>query len=160
MIDSKQCSKCKQIKLLTYFGKNNKSKDKLTGNCKDCRHQITMKCRNDNPELYKNQQERWRNDNKTKIKSYRKIKYLYGFTNEECDAMFSLQGGKCKICNRHQSEFKQRFHVDHDHETDKVRGLLCGECNLGLGKFKDNVETLEKAITYLKNSRQLADKVE
>jgi protein-arginine kinase activator protein McsA len=58
--------------------------------------------------------------------------------------MIAAQGGRCLIC---QEETK--LHVDHCHETKKVRGLLCRECNTGLGKFKERVDLLERAIHYL-----------
>lgn len=49
----------------------------------------------------------------------------------------------------HQEELSRRLFVDHNHETKKVRGLLCTNCNAGLGMFKDSIEKLELAIDYL-----------
>lgn len=54
------------------------------------------------------------------------------------------QNGGCAICGR-----VTKLVVDHDHETNRVRGLLCSTCNTGLGKLGDNVENLRKAIVYL-----------
>lgn len=71
--------------------------------------------------------------------------------------MLIKQEGKCKICGREIllfGESKHRTaHVDHDHSTGKVRGLLCQECNTGFGKFRDNTEYLANAIKYLKEYR-------
>lgn len=70
----------------------------------------------------------------------------YGISHKEYDLMFKSQGGACKIC---RNEFDYRLHVDHCHNTGKVRGLLCRGCNTGLGHFKDDVQLLREAINYL-----------
>lgn len=64
-------------------------------------------------------------------------------------AMFEAQEGRCAICQRHESELRTIMHIDHDHVTGKARGLLCSECNLGLGKFRDSPAFLASAIAYL-----------
>jgi hypothetical protein len=89
------------------------------------------------------------------LEQTRNISFLkwYKLTPEDWNKMFDAQDGKCLICGRHQSEFKRRFNVDHDHKTGEIRGLLCFNCNTGLGGFHDNVEFLEKAIQYLKNKK-------
>ncbi len=76
-------------------------------------------------------------------------KYEIGI--EEYNEMFVKQGGRCKICKRHQTQLSKRLAVDHDHITGKVRGLLCTNCNTGLGMFKDNPENLSEAIKYLQH---------
>lgn len=55
----------------------------------------------------------------------------------------------CRICGRHESEFTKRLHIDHDHSTGEVRGLLCHACNLGLGYFRDDKNILKSAIDYI-----------
>jgi hypothetical protein len=72
----------------------------------------------------------------------------YGITTEVYNQMFVNQNGKCAICGR-SPVGAERFHVDHDHNTGKIRGLLCLQCNHGIGRFKDNVSLLLKAIEYL-----------
>jgi hypothetical protein len=73
----------------------------------------------------------------------------YGITVEEYEVMAKMQDYGCAICG----EFLDgTLHVDHDHITGKVRGLLCNNCNNGLGRFKDNIEFLENAILYLRAS--------
>lgn len=68
---------------------------------------------------------------------------------ENYNSLFNLQYGKCRICGTHQSELKAALCVDHCHKTGKVRGLLCHECNTGIGKFKDDKDLLIRAIEYL-----------
>ena len=80
-----------------------------------------------------------------------KLLSAYGITLEKKKSMFLGQHGKCAICLVVFSKLSSA-HVDHDHKTGVVRGLLCGNCNNGLGRFKDSHEFLESASKYLKNS--------
>lgn len=73
----------------------------------------------------------------------------YGVTPEAFSAMLDAQGGCCAIC----TGAMPNPHIDHDHATGKVRGLLCKLCNAGLGQFKDDVARLSQAITYLNTKR-------
>ena len=84
----------------------------------------------------------------------RNIAYLnrYGITLKEYRAMHAGQNGVCKICGEPPPKGTRLF-VDHDHETKKVRGLLCVGCNAGLGGFKDNTIVMTEAIRYLQRSR-------
>lgn len=77
----------------------------------------------------------------------RDIQRKYGMTLADWAAMFAQQKGKCAIC-QHEMSGKKTC-VDHDHRTGAVRGLLCNDCNHGLGKFKDNVDNLLRAVEYL-----------
>jgi hypothetical protein len=83
------------------------------------------------------------------------IKCAYGITGEQYNAMFEAQGGCCAICGKHQSEFKQRLHVDHNHRTGTVRALLCKQCNIVLGFAQDDIEKLEALIVYLKEHEEV-----
>jgi len=83
---------------------------------------------------------------KKTIKHYER---KYGITLEDYNIMFLKQEGKCAICGTHQRDLKGKLNMDHDHITDKVRGLLCRKCNWGLGQFNDRASLLEKAIIYL-----------
>ena len=58
-----------------------------------------------------------------------------------------VQGNKCAICGT--APTNKKLDLDHCHETKKIRGLLCNNCNRGLGHFKDNPELLRKAIDYI-----------
>lgn len=66
----------------------------------------------------------------------------YGITVEDYDRMFKEQNGRCKICGRHRTEQKFKLCVDYNHETGKVRGLLCHRCNVGLGFYENFREDL------------------
>jgi Recombination endonuclease VII len=79
------------------------------------------------------------------------FKERYGLTPEQVEEMAAAGCGVCGTTNwngRHA-----RPHVDHDHQTGKVRGILCSECNTGLGKFKDDPDLLRAAIRYVEGSR-------
>ena len=80
------------------------------------------------------------------------LKRLYGITLDEYKQMFENQNGQCLICKTTNPTGKNKsFHVDHDHESNKIRGLLCHSCNLMIGQAKDNVQTLQSAIEYLQH---------
>jgi hypothetical protein len=72
----------------------------------------------------------------------------YGITSNDFDAMFASQKGLCAICGGDNKG--KRLHVDHNHDTGKVRQLLCTACNVGLGSLKDSIDILDKAIAYLR----------
>lgn len=86
----------------------------------------------------------------------------YGVSRDQLIEMFLQQGGVCAICRvpldlvvpRAERSQRKQAHVDHDHETKRVRGLLCYTCNDGLGKFKDDVALFERAVEYLNKSRE------
>lgn len=73
----------------------------------------------------------------------------YGITEEDYLKMLQEQDNSCAICGTKDWDIP---HIDHNHATGKVRGLLCRECNLGLGKFGDSVELMLEAISYLRTS--------
>ena len=80
------------------------------------------------------------------------LKSLYGVTLDDYDRMAEQQGHKCAICNSEDPRGNgSRFAVDHDHKTGRVRGLLCGPCNMGIGKLGDDIALLTAAIEYLKD---------
>ena len=74
----------------------------------------------------------------------------YGLTQIEYDRMYQIQNGSCNICNTHQSQLPKALSVDHCHTTGKIRGLLCQDCNLALGRFKDNIDILASAMQHLR----------
>lgn len=78
------------------------------------------------------------------------IKHRYNLTPDEYNKIFTRQKGRCAICGRHQSEFKKRLYIDHNHRTKIIRGLLCCNCNFILGAAQDDIEILQSAIEYLK----------
>jgi len=76
------------------------------------------------------------------------LKRYYGISPEIYDDLYSKQNGVCAICFK--SSGNRALAVDHDHVSGRVRGLLCGRCNTGLGNFLDNKTFLAQAIEYLK----------
>lgn len=78
----------------------------------------------------------------------RRLRKTYGITITEYDRMLKEQKGVCWIC--HRPPKKRALAVDHDHKTGQVRGLLCSNCNYGMGRyFKENAEHLRRAAEYL-----------
>jgi hypothetical protein len=77
------------------------------------------------------------------------LKHDFGMSLEDYDTLWESQGRRCKLCGRQREEGERAFDVDHDHSTGKVRGILCCQCNNGLGYFKDNASILKKAAEYL-----------
>jgi hypothetical protein len=73
----------------------------------------------------------------------------YGITVADYDDMFKIQGGKCAICKSPSARGKGRFHVDHDHATGKIRGLLCHTCNTSLAHPERFGVTWENYLKYL-----------
>jgi hypothetical protein len=75
----------------------------------------------------------------------------YGITLAEYERLLKKQKGVCAICKKPEYDARQRrLSVDHDHETGRVRGLLCARCNRALGMFNDNPELLRSAARYLR----------
>jgi hypothetical protein len=72
-----------------------------------------------------------------------------GVTLADYDQMVKDQQGRCALCEREVSDLD----IDHCHQTQRVRKLLCRSCNTGLGMFKDNIDLMEKAIAYIKQYR-------
>lgn len=120
------------------------------------------------PEKVKALKAKWDADNVDHIKKYRRKYYLservntknwrlmklYGITLEQYEEMLTKQKRCCAICGVHQPESIQSLHVDHNHTTKKVRGLLCHKCNRGLGLFKDSPKVLLNAAKYLQGEKK------
>jgi hypothetical protein len=85
------------------------------------------KYRANNAEKIKKVKKQYTATHKKEIKNLN-LKYTYGITIEQYEQMFNVQEGKCLICGHHQNEFKQPLSVDHNHTTNKIRGLLCQNC--------------------------------
>lgn len=135
----KKCKRCLKNKNITqyyvaYFIKN---KPIYAASCKVCQNKQSLN---------------WAKNNKESRKSIL-LKSLYGISLKEYYNLLKNQNNKCAIClTAENNKTKKYFDVDHCHKTGKVRGLLCQSCNSALGKFKDNVKILKKAITYLEKN--------
>lgn len=126
----KNCSSCKTSKSVSEFYPDPRMKSGYTSRCKMC-----CLAANSSPDA----------------KRLYNLAYKYGITPEQFDAIWKAQDGKCAICHDELSieQNQNGAHLDHCHRTGKVRGLLCQDCNHGLGKFDDNIERLSSAINYL-----------
>lgn len=124
----KRCNRCGETK-------DRLSEFHRTGSwCKECKREYAAEWRRNNREKY------------LEGARFSKLKQNYGISREEYEAMYEAQNGKCAICCVKSSETLQ---VDHDHITGKIRGLLCADCNRGLGCFKDSVLFLHRAARYM-----------
>lgn len=85
--------------------------------------------------------------NRIRVRNYTRLK-LYGMSVEAFDAMFDAQGRVCAICKAEPASSRDT-HVDHDHETGNIRGILCGSCNKGIGNMADNPGRLRAAADYI-----------
>jgi len=132
----KKCKECKELKPVTEYWKMAKAADGLQYSCKPCCLALRKKYA---------------------TPSYKKQQYLkntYGISTEEYELMFQRQGSRCAICHIEASETSRGLFVDHCHESDIVRELLCLHCNTALGHFKDNPELMREGAEYVEKWAQ------
>jgi hypothetical protein len=111
-------------------------------------------CRTEKPlsEYYQRDSGVHRNECKECTKELHRYR-TFGICNAKYDEMLTAQHGKCAICESVLNSSRYtKLAVDHDHKTGKVRGLLCMNCNTGLGLFKDSPIRIQNAIAYLERS--------
>lgn len=99
---------------------------------------------------------KWQKENPDRQKFIKRKRLFkkYSITIDDYNDLFVKQGGKCAICGIHQSDLNGVLCIDHCHDTNRVRGLLCTKCNMGIGYMQDDIENLKCAILYLNKSRQ------
>ena len=152
------CSNCSLKKQINEFYKQDTCKFGIRPECKDCtckkrkeRHKNLSKERK--MEIKKQMSEyskeyiKTEHGQKTRKNNHRKyhLQSTYGITIEIYDNLCKNQNNKCLICKR-----EEKLYIDHDHKTGQIRGLLCNNCNTGIGQFKESIDNLESAIKYLK----------
>lgn len=156
----KTCKTCKQHLPLSKFSKSKKIKangevqEYYDSTCMVCRrkHYLSKEGKKD---LHRKSSKTWYSENPEKAKSQRLKRY--GIDFDGYNKLREAQSYCCAICNKHESEVSQgraktpatALHVDHCHVTNKIRGLLCTNCNTILGKCYDNPDTLMRAVSYL-----------
>jgi hypothetical protein len=131
----KQCPHCKEWKSIDKYQKNISRRDGFQSYCKSC----------------------FKENYRLRTPQQRRAAYIhkkYGLTWEKYLSMLELQDNKCAICNRFiesmgKLNLKTAAHIDHNHQTKKINGLLCHWCNCGLGYFGDDLALIEKAKDYL-----------
>lgn len=129
----KWCNKCKQHKNHTEFYRSSKNNDGYQLWCKACMTQAA-KDKKARDKLYKKHPE---------LKPPPNGRYTKPWLTPEVRAL--ARYGKCPICRHYKNLVR-----DHDHKTNKFRGMICSTCNTGLGLFYDNPGLLRNAIEYLK----------
>lgn len=131
--------------------------------CKACYAAKTAEARKADPDYKQNRRDYYQ-ANREKLSEYSRARYrrdpvrhkLSWWRSQGIDItedgyydLHSRQGGCCAICNKSEHENGKALAVDHDHDTGQVRGLLCDDCNIALGRFKDSPNALRRAIEYL-----------
>ena len=114
----------------------------------EARRESARKFHEKNPEAHKGYNKKWSDANKDKIHAAF-IKRRYGLTKERFEEMIVWQNAKCAICQTDFSEFSKRPFVDHDHNTGKVRALLCGPCNVKVGYVETEGAWRNSVLAYI-----------
>ena len=130
--ESKWCPRCETVKSLTEFGLTQPY-------CKPCRSAYHREMAHKQDPLYKQDYD---------------IRKKYGISLADRDELLEAQGNRCAICLT--TDPGRSWHIDHDHVTGKVRGILCFGCNVGLGVFQDDESRMRRAIRYLKQNKEAA----
>jgi hypothetical protein len=165
----KTCTKCGLVKPLTEFYRATGTRDGLRGDCKACfqarakaryplvreeRIAAAQRCRDENPDRYRANQRRMRSTPEGKERQRAgHLKRKYGITIEQYDELLAAQGGRCAICRR-EPRPDISLHLDHDHESGQLRGILCFRCNNSLGDLDDDPTLLQAALQYLESYQQ------
>ena len=141
-VENKKCTRCGEVKELSLFSKNSKNRGGLMAQCKSCKAAYDRARR-----------ERLKGVLAIKAKERHLKRYKmwkYGITNEQWDDLFDKQERCCAICKTRDPN-KGQWCTDHDHDSGKVRGILCHHCNRALGLFGDSASNLSTALDYLAN---------
>jgi hypothetical protein len=128
----KYCYVCKMVLKISSFAKNATKPGEVRPECREC----------DNKQRAERKKKEKAKDPEAVREKY--LKKTYNLSLEEYAKMLKEQNNVCWICKQ-----KKSLVVDHDHDTGKVRGLLCNLCNTSLGGFKDSRDSLLKALDYL-----------
>jgi hypothetical protein len=166
----KMCSKCGVTKPLDQFYRATGTRDGHRPDCKSCNLAAKHARYVANPEAAKERTRRWREENPERYRAHQQLatesgrkalsnrkshlKRKYGMTIEDYDRMLEAQGGGCAICGRPPRP-DISLHVDHNHETGRIRGILCWPCNNLLGDVQDDPVRLYAAAGYLSRDLEL-----
>lgn len=136
------CIKCKRPLPVSAFQRDKYKKYGIKHVCKECYNSYQKP-------IGRN----WRSKNRDKLREeyiWRDRKFDFGITKEQYLQMLADQNGACAICKVKPAENASRkMHVDHNHTTGEIRGLLCRGCNHGLGHFGDSITIIKNAACYL-----------
>lgn len=141
------CNNANNEKKKNKYREQNPKEIKLTKICKNCLEEKPLS------DFYFHKEGKWPEPNCKLCTSILKKKYRllkeYNLTTEDYISLYKKQEGKCAICAKSFSDIKNAPHVDHCHETGKVRGLLCSKCNPALGLFNDDCVVILNAAKYI-----------
>lgn len=138
----KECRACKLSLPLDSFNRDSKKADGRQSYCKVCRAFKVRTWKKNNPDAYK------------AINRKAQLKAKYGIGSDVFENLLSKQNHRCAICGTSNANHNShQWCIDHCHTTGKIRGLLCSNCNLGLGHFKDSILFLSTAINYLESNQ-------
>lgn len=141
--DTLYCKACDTNKVKTAFHKDSSSKRGHAYYCKSCATSKSRKWHKEHIDDAEYKEARRNSNFKTK----------YNLTLEQRQEKLQTQNNACAICQTPLNSHGTYTHTDHCHKTGRVRGILCTNCNRGLGHFKDNMNFLENAIKYLKGNQ-------
>lgn len=152
---SNVCSKCSVVKPIEEFRiRKDSPSNTRRKECNDC---LKLYAKKD----YRKNKEKRNAYAKERLKKYpekvrnEKYKRAYGISLDDYNDLLKGQKNKCKICGtKNPTGTHKHLVVDHCHETNKIRGLLCGRCNAGIGFFNDDLKLIKKAIEYLNENIQ------
>lgn len=164
-MSTKQCRHCLVVLSLDKFGRKKNAKGGINTWCKACVRQNQKEYRNNNAEKTKLIARQWAVGNPSRVWDHL-LRCRYGISFEQYQNILQQQNNVCAICEQPESRIARsgkviRLSVDHDHSCCKgtkscgkcVRGLLCWRCNTSIGKFNDDINLIEKTITYLKKRK-------
>lgn len=144
----KTCTKCGVSQEATRF--NTREKGHLRATCKTCDNTYKRERYASSPEHHRERSRAYAKTSRGKdTTKNRHLKRMYDITLEEYRSMVEVQNNCCAICGYHTTKEYGGLVVDHNHETGKVRGLLCKNCNTGIGLLQEETIVLTNAIKYL-----------
>lgn len=151
----KRCTKCGAEKDQSLFYVSKGKPDGLHSWCKACEAKSKKAWYAANRDIIAAKQREYKTANidmaRDRLRGYQ-LRYKYGLSAEQFQEMFSRHDGRCAICRRRAEEVgsgKNALCVDHCHRSGSVRGLLCTNCNRGIGYLGDDQDRLAAAIAYL-----------
>lgn len=180
--DKKVCPKCRQEKLLCEFFRDRTKSQGRAAYCKGCvrsyqrewekknpekRREISKRYRERYPDRItetqrrcyskperKQKQRKWQRQNKDKVRIYQ-MKSKFGLTTEQAVELSKID--KCSACGGPPG--KHNLHVDHNHRTGEVRGMLCHGCNVSLGLLREDLERIRALANYIERGRRVNDHI-
>jgi uncharacterized protein (DUF2461 family) len=167
-VASKECRICNDKKPISEFHRATGMRDGHRSECKSCSREKNRrnywkdrdaaiarvrKWRIENPEKYAALQRRTKERNRERVRINNRRGHLerkYGLSIEDFHFLRIVQDNQCALCGRTD---EQGLHVDHDHRTGRVRGLLCGKCNKAIGLLDEDPAVFAAAVTYLRRTQ-------